>query len=96
MCVCVCVCVCVCARVCVRECVRVCYVHVCVCACVSQDIQTPRVEDTRPANELTVKYEKKRKRVTGDAAQKSDDSALRNWQQKMLERKRQQGYISSN
>lgn len=64
--------------------------------CVLQDIQTPRVEETQTGDKLTVKYEKKRKRVVGEGAKKSDDNALRNWQQKMLERKRQQGYISSN
>ena len=46
------------------------------------------------ADTPTVKYEKKKK--TRDVKlSKDDNNALRNWQNKMIERKRQQGYISS-
>ena len=43
----------------------------------------------------TLKYEKK-KRSREVKLSKDDNNALINWQLKMLERKRQQGYISSN
>ncbi|XP_070178743.1 MYCBP-associated protein-like isoform X2 [Littorina saxatilis] len=60
------------------------------------DIPTPRIHDAShdEDNRLTVKYEKKRKRTTRETPRKSEDNALRHWQQKMIERKRQQGYIS--
>ncbi|XP_076438931.1 MYCBP-associated protein-like isoform X3 [Babylonia areolata] len=59
------------------------------------DIPTPRIDSSYSGDSLTVKYEKKRKRSTEEGEKKSDESnALRNWQQKMIERKRQQGYIS--
>ena len=42
----------------------------------------------------TVKYEKKR-RPRRDTTHANENNALHNWQLKMMERKRQQGYISS-
>ncbi|KAL8622323.1 hypothetical protein ACOMHN_043327 [Nucella lapillus] len=59
------------------------------------DIPTPRIDEAYRKDKLTVKYEKKRKRATEGGTKKGDESnALLNWQQKMMERKRQQGYIS--
>ncbi|KAL8622315.1 hypothetical protein ACOMHN_043319 [Nucella lapillus] len=59
------------------------------------DIPTPRIDEAYAGDQLTVKYEKKRKRATEGGTKKGDESnALLNWQQKMMERKRQQGYIS--
>ena len=44
----------------------------------------------------TLKYEKKRRRPDSDQWGRGvENNALRNWQAKMMERKRQQGYISS-
>lgn len=58
------------------------------------DIPTPRIDVKYRGGEgeLTVKYEKKRKRLADITTE--ENRALRNWQLKMVERKRQQGYIS--
>ena len=43
----------------------------------------------------TVKYQKKRRQQHEDTARTDESKALKNWQMRMLERKKQQGYISS-
>jgi hypothetical protein len=61
----------------------------------SQDIATVRKEDMQ-SSDLTLKYEKKKRRYDDDKWGRNNESnALRNWQLKMMERKKQQGYISS-
>lgn len=58
-----------------------------------KDLPAPCDEDKQPAAP-TLKYEKKKR--TRPAGKHADESkALHNWQMKMIERKRQQGYISS-
>lgn len=58
------------------------------------DIPAVRKEDMQPMAP-TLKYEKKKHRRDDDQWGRSNESnALRNWQLKMLERKKQQGYIS--
>ncbi|XP_045166517.2 MYCBP-associated protein-like isoform X4 [Mercenaria mercenaria] len=58
------------------------------------DIPAVRKEDMQPTVP-TLKYEKKKRRHDDDQWGHSNESnALRNWQLKMLERKKQQGYIS--
>ena len=60
-----------------------------------QDIAAVRKEDIQPSTP-TLKYEKKKRRYDDDQWGRSNESnALRNWQLKMMERKKQQGYISS-
>lgn len=67
----------------------------CVCYLDVQDIPArsrAEIQSTVP----TLKYEKKKRGVgTQQDARNTESNALRNWQMKMLERKRQQGYISS-
>nr|KAG5685963.1 hypothetical protein BaRGS_021386 [Batillaria attramentaria] len=58
------------------------------------DIPTPRIDDAFSDNKPTLKYEKKRKPVEQTPRKADENNALRNWQLRMLERKRQQGYIS--
>ena len=52
--------------------------------------------DTRPKTP-SIKFEKKTKDVYPKPreANMDESNALKNWQMKMMERKRQQGYISS-
>ncbi|XP_046350342.2 MYCBP-associated protein-like isoform X3 [Haliotis rufescens] len=58
------------------------------------DIPSPRELDTQPPAP-TLKYEKKRKMMKDNIrAQADENNALKNWQLRMIERKRQQGYIS--
>ncbi|XP_078330046.1 MYCBP-associated protein-like isoform X1 [Crassostrea virginica] len=56
------------------------------------DLPVPSDADLQP-DRPTVKYEKK-KRDRCDRLRPNENNALINWQLKMLERKRQQGYIS--
>lgn len=56
------------------------------------NMPTPREEHGR-ADTPTVKYERP-KREQKAKLSRDDNNALANWQQRMLERKRQQGYIS--
>lgn len=56
------------------------------------DLPVPSEADLQP-DRPTVKYEKK-KRDRGDRLRNNENNALINWQLKMMERKRQQGYIS--
>lgn len=56
------------------------------------DLPAPCDEDKQPAAP-TLKYEKK-KRVRPAGKHADESKALHNWQMKMIERKRQQGYIS--
>ena len=43
----------------------------------------------------TVKYEKRRRQQHEDTSHTDESKALRNWQLRMMERKKQQGHISS-
>ncbi|XP_056002049.1 MYCBP-associated protein-like isoform X3 [Ostrea edulis] len=56
------------------------------------DLPVPRDSDLQP-DRPTVKYEKKR-RDRPERLRPNESNALLNWQMKMMERKRQQGYIS--
>ncbi|XP_065944680.1 MYCBP-associated protein isoform X6 [Magallana gigas] len=56
------------------------------------DLPVPSEADLEP-DRPTLKYEKK-KRDRGDRQRNNENNALINWQMKMMERKRQQGYIS--
>ncbi|XP_025083097.1 MYCBP-associated protein-like isoform X2 [Pomacea canaliculata] len=58
------------------------------------DIPTPRIVDGFSDEKPTLKYEKKLHHVKKQQSEVEESNALRNWQLKMLERKRQQGYIS--
>ena len=54
-----------------------------------------RKEDAQPLTP-SVRFEKKRRRQQHEETSHTDESkALRNWQLRMMERKKQQGYISS-
>ncbi|GFS04279.1 MYCBP-associated protein-like isoform X4 [Elysia marginata] len=58
------------------------------------NLPTPREEHGR-ADTPTVKYEKSKRQQKAKLS-RDDNNALANWQHRMLERKRQQGYISNN
>lgn len=60
-----------------------------------QDIPTPRIKDDF-FEKPTLKYEKHKGAQEEYLRSKMEENnALKNWQLKMIERKRQQGYISS-
>ena len=54
----------------------------------------PGGEQEKESTVPTLKYEKK-KRVRTTPTHANENRALHNWQMKMIERKKQQGYISS-
>ena len=54
-----------------------------------------RKEEGQPLTP-SVRYEKKRRRQQHeDTSRNNESNALKNWQSRMMERKKQQGYISS-
>ncbi|XP_046580766.1 MYCBP-associated protein-like isoform X2 [Haliotis rubra] len=58
------------------------------------DIPSPRDADTQPSAP-TLKYERKKKMVKDNIHSQADENnALRNWHLRMMQRKKQQGYIS--
>ncbi|XP_063409770.1 MYCBP-associated protein-like isoform X3 [Mytilus trossulus] len=57
------------------------------------DVTVPGGELERESSVPTLKYEKK-KRVHQPPSHANENKALHNWQMKMIERKKQQGYIS--
>jgi hypothetical protein len=61
-----------------------------------QDVRLPEGYESQ-SKQPTLKYERKRKFPPSymQGIQFDESNALKNWQAKMLERKRQQGYISS-
>ncbi|KAK3796750.1 hypothetical protein RRG08_065884 [Elysia crispata] len=61
----------------------------------AQNLPTPRARSTAERGHApTVKYEKKRQQQQRARLSRDDNNPLANWQHRMMERKRQQGYIS--
>ncbi|GFO12288.1 mycbp-associated protein-like isoform x4, partial [Plakobranchus ocellatus] len=58
------------------------------------DLPSPREEHGR-SDTPTVKYEKVKRQQKAKLS-RDDNNALANWQHRMMERKRQQGYISKS